>query len=89
MTLPAQIKTAKRLIPIIISSILCVSGLALILYGSTQPATIVLLSRISRTYQGEISIFTLLGLVFLPMSLFFLLFWVFTLPKKPKTETKL
>jgi hypothetical protein len=71
----------KNEVSIATFSALSILGSFFIAYGSTLPATNILLGRYSHEYLGEINIFTLIGIVLLPASLL-LGVWVFTLPKK-------
>jgi hypothetical protein len=73
-------------VPIAILSILTFLAVLSIAYGSTQPSTNILLSRFSHEYMGEINIFTLIGIVLLPVSLLLLLVWIFTLPKNRNSK---
>ncbi len=71
----------KNKVPIAILSILTFLAVLSIAIGSTQHPTNILLSRYSHEYLGEVNIFTLIGIVLLPVSLLLLLVWIFTLPK--------
>jgi hypothetical protein len=73
------------------SALFCALGVSLVLFGDTLPQDIALFSRYNHVYEGQTNIVTMIGLGMLPVSLGFLLYWVFTRSKKglkQKQETE-
>jgi uncharacterized protein (DUF486 family) len=78
----------KRILILLLGAILCAFGIALVLYGSTLPADIILHSRYNYSNIDHANVLTLVGFGMLPFGAGFILFWVLTLSKTKYAPAK-
>lgn len=71
----------RRLLPLVLGVVLCALGVSLIVYGSTLPQDFVIHGIWRYSSQSEVNILMPIGLLMVPISISFLLFWFFTRPK--------